>query len=215
MEYSTSSRDYLLRARECLREETPQALFYAALELRCGIGSRMSQYLDVWEHVSKRKKEGWRIADLARGAEEAFRLGNKIVRWAVHDPASGGLLAVFYYTPVTPTLQKHGERLGNYLHSMKRFRKQDDPWWGEFREDLETITAQLELANRGTLLGPPLMRGSTGRVDMRLEMPPGTDPIAVLKPVRDSGKHMMIKVNYLDKLPVPLEPEAQVWILAS
>ena len=81
MEYTISSRDYLLRARNRLREHTAQALFYAALELRCGIESRMSQYLDVWEHVSKRKKEGWRIADLARGVEEAFRLGNNIVRW--------------------------------------------------------------------------------------------------------------------------------------
>jgi len=98
---------------------------------------------------------------------------------------------------------------------MKRFRTQDDPWWGGFREDLETIAAQLELANRGTLLGPPLMRGRTGRVDMRLEMPPGTDPMAVFKPVRDSGKHMTIKVNYLDKLPVPLESEAQIWSLTN
>jgi hypothetical protein len=75
MEYRTSSRDYLLRAQERLRDGTREALFYAAFELRCGIEARMRQYLEVCDHISKKKKEGWKIADLGRGTEEAFRLG--------------------------------------------------------------------------------------------------------------------------------------------
>jgi len=211
MGYGISSRDYLSRARERLRDRTNESLFYAALELRSGIEARMSEYLRAWERISEKKKKGWRIADLGKSVEEAFRVGNRIVRWAVQDGASGTLLAVFYYTPVTPTLQKHGERLGNYLHSMKRFRGQKNPWWKEFRDDLETIATQLEVANRGTLLGPPLMRGPTGQVDMPFELPPGSDLEALLKTIQNSGKQVVVDVSYLDKLPLPLEPEAHVW----
>lgn len=212
MRYSISSRDYLLRARERLREGTKQGLFYAALELRSGIEARMLEYLREWEHVSKKKKSGWRIINLRKSVEEAFRVGNKIIRWTVQDGPSGNVLVIFYYTPVTPTLQKHGERLGNYLHAMKRFRGQKDPWWREFREDMEMIAAQLEVAHRGTLLGPPLMRGRTGQVDMPFELPPGSaDPMTIVKAIRTSGKRVLVDVSYLDKLPSPLEPEAHVW----
>ncbi len=214
MGFGTSSRDYLLRARERLREGTNEALFYAALELRSGIEARMVEYLREWQHISKKKKRGWRIADLGKSVE-AFRVGNKIVRWAVQDGVSGDVLVIFYYTPVTPTLQKHGERLGNYLRAMKRFRGQKDPWWRELREDLEMIAAQLEVANRGTLLGPPLMRGRTGEVDTTFEFPPGTDPVALLKTIKNSGNQAIVDVSYLDRLPHLLEPEAQMWILPS
>ena len=212
MGYRISSRDYLLRARERLRQGTKEALFYAALELRSGIEARMREYLRAWEHISKRKKSGWRIAELGKNVEETFRVGNKIVRWAIQDGDSGNMLVLFYYTPVTPTLQKHGERLGNYLHAMNRFRGQKDPWWRELREDLETIAAQLEVANRGTLLGPPLIKGRTGEVDMPFELPPGSsNPMTLLKTIQTSGQRMIVDVSYLDKLPLPPEPEAHVW----
>ena len=206
-EYRTSSRDYLVRAQERLRDGTKEALFYAAFELRCGIEARMRQYLEVWDHISRKKKEGWKIVDLGRGVEEAFRLGDRIARVEVHNE-SMIFTAIFYYTPVAPTLQKHGERLGNYLHSMKGFRESEDPWWNEFRQDLEVIVAQLDGANRGTLLGPPLVRheGRKALIDMRLELPGGTDPRAAF-----SSKFQKLRVTYLDRLPSILEPQAHIW----
>ncbi len=215
MGYGISSRHYLSRTRERLAEGTNESLFYAALELRSGIEARMGEYLRAWEHISKKKKKGWRIADLGRSVEKVFRVGNRIVRWAVLDGGSGNVLAIFYYTPVTPTLQKHGERLGVYLHAMKRFRGKQGAWWSEFRDDLETIAAQLEVANRGTLLGPPLMRGRTGQVDMPFELPPGTHLTALLKRIQGSGNQVIVDVSYLDKLPLPVEPEAYLWNLSG
>ena len=213
MEYGISSRDYLLRARERLGEGTKQALFYAAFELRCGIESRMHQYLEVWDHISKKKKEGWKIADLGRGVQQAFRSGNEIARLEVHDEKSQILMAILYYTPVSPCLQKHGERLGSYLHSMKEFRKPDDLWWNYSREDLEIIAAQLEGANRGTLLGPPLVRkqGGSAHIAMNIELLPGSDATTVLRTLKASTRLLTFRVKYLERLPVPLEPEAYVW----
>ncbi len=82
----------------------------------------MEEYLEVWDHISKKKKKGWRIANLGRNLEEAFKTGDKIIRWAVHNKDNGELIVCFYYTPVTSELKKAGEKLGNYLHYMKNYR---------------------------------------------------------------------------------------------
>ncbi len=70
--YEISSRDYLRRARECVREDSVSSLFYAALEVRSGIEARMQEYLEVWDHIAKKKKRGWRIVDLGRNVENSF-----------------------------------------------------------------------------------------------------------------------------------------------
>lgn len=213
MEYRRSSRDYLARARARLAENGRVSLFYAAFELRCGIEARMSEYLTVWDHISKKKKKGWRVAELARNVEEAFKTGNKIVRWAVHEEDSGELIVCFYYTPVTSQMKKAAERLGNYLHAMKKYRSAHDRYWERLRKELEDIAAQLELANKGTLLGPPLVKQGTGQVDMKCELPPEVDTDAVMKRMRN--KKIKVNVSYLDNLPENLELEAHVWSIAS
>ncbi len=55
-DYLVNSRNYLLRARKRLDEKTPASLFYAAFELRCGVESRMQEYLDAQDHISQRRK---------------------------------------------------------------------------------------------------------------------------------------------------------------
>jgi hypothetical protein len=153
--YRISSRDYLGRAEKRLSEGSLESLFYAAFELRCGIESRMQEYLEVWEHIAESKKKGWRIADLGKNIEREFRIGDKVVRWAVRDKATGALIVCFYHTPVTRELRTLGEKLGNYLHSMKKLRSEDDPWWAVVRRTLSETVTGLRTANVGTLLGPP------------------------------------------------------------
>ncbi len=211
MGYHTSSRDYLKRARSRLADGTQEALFYAALELRCGIEARMSQYLEVWEHISKKKKKGWRIADLGRNLEDAFKVGNKIVRWTVHDQHSGQMIICLYYTPVTDKLKRAGEKLGNHLHSMKKYRNSTDQLWLRLRNELEDIYSQLAVANKGTLLGPPLKKSGTQQVDMILELPPGVDSKVVFEKIINKGEKIRIKVDYLSHLPKNLEEEAHTW----
>ena len=191
------------------------ALFYAAFELRCGIESRMSEYLEVWEHISKKKKKGWRIAEMGRNVEEYFKTGNKIVRWAMTDKQTGELIVCVYYTPVTSSLRKEGEKLGNFLHSMKKYRKPEDPFWAKHRNELERIYSQLAVANKGTLLGPPLMKPGSGEVDMKLELPPEVDPEEIVDRILNKGKEMQVKVNYLAQLPTKLEEEAHAWEIDS
>ncbi len=156
MYYGVSSRDYLSRAKQRLCESKLESLFYAAFELRCGIESRMKEYLDAQEFVSEKKKKGWKIAKLGKNIEKIFRTGDKIAEITIMDKNTGSIIDKFYYTPVNLKLKEMGEKLGNILHSMKKFRKEDDKWWFKTKKLLNDIYRELEKANSGTLLGVPL-----------------------------------------------------------
>jgi len=73
MVYHTSSYDYLERARERFAEGSHQALFYAALELRCGIEQRIREYSSVQKQISKRLQKGWRITHLGKDLNKVFK----------------------------------------------------------------------------------------------------------------------------------------------
>jgi hypothetical protein len=120
----------------------------------------------------QKKKSGWHIPTLGHNIEDAFRTGNRYVRVAVHDMESHNLIACFYHTPVTRQLRKQGEKLGDFVHA-QRYRSPEDQWWDKLRTHLTQTGEALRLANTGTLLGPPMMRGTS--VEMNSELPPGRD----------------------------------------
>src|SRR5688500_6645871 len=112
--YATSGRAHLRRAQECLSAGTQEALFYAALELRTGIESRMHEYLEARADISRRKKHGYQIAKLARGLESVFSSGEKVVeiKGVGEDNTT---LWVLHFTPVRAVLHKHAAKLGDVL----------------------------------------------------------------------------------------------------
>src|SRR4051794_16443921 len=71
--YGVTSRDYLARARKRLGEGTKEALFYAALELRSAVESKMQSYLEVWDHISQAQKKGRLISPLGKAIDRHFR----------------------------------------------------------------------------------------------------------------------------------------------
>ncbi len=210
IKYEISSRAYLSRARENLKLATSESYFYAALELRCGIEARMAEYLEAWDHISKSKKNGWRIADLARNIENEFKIGEKTIQVGIQDYNTRKLIVSFYYTPVSSKLKKIGEKLGNYLHALKDVRYPNSTYWVEFREELEEGADQLQIANTGTLLGPLLVNATTKITTMMTENPPGTNKESILEHISLKNKYL-VNIQHLDKLPQPIEPEAQIW----
>jgi len=199
--YAIGSRDYLRRARSRLGDGSFEALFYAALELRSGVEARLQEYLDAQHHISERKKKGWQVAKLGRNLEEAFRVGNRIVEITIANDPGRKPLALLYYTPVTKSLQKNAQQLGNYLHSIKQYREPTDPWWREFRAILDSAVAELEVATTGTLLGPPLLHPKTGSATMTTETVEGTDPNELIERIGRTGTQICMKVDYLAALP--------------
>lgn len=192
-QYSISSRAYLARAKECLAEHDPRFLFYAAFEVRCGIEARMEEYLEVQEHISKKKRRGWRVAELAKNIEDAFRTGQWDTVLRVRDPETNELLLETRYTPVKKSLQKKAEKLGNYLHSAKKPHTSDSPFWKQFRKELEEAVSELEHANSGRLLGPLLISPS-GLVDLKIELPTPDSKEAVTRALYGGNK--VFEVTY-------------------
>src|ERR1043165_8534857 len=150
-DYGIRSNAYLFRARHRLDENTSDALFYAAFELRCGVEARMREYLEDQEHVSRKKREGWQIAALAATIKQTFSLGELGARYTFYRGFS--LIGTLEYRPVLPATQAAAERLGDYLHAQRAYR---DPWWVQLRTFLESTYRGLEWSVRGELLGPPL-----------------------------------------------------------
>jgi hypothetical protein len=205
MSYGMSARDYVKRAESCLHHKDRRYLFYAAFELRCAVEARMQEYLEGWDHVSKKQKQGWKIKKLGSATERAFKAGDRVMRWRVEDKDTRETLAVLYYTPVTKKLRSNAERLGANPHAPKKYHPDTDKWWSQFRRLLEEMVRQLQTATTGTLMGPALMKGNT--IQLSTEIPPGTD----IGQIYREGVSIRVHVDYLDKLPEILEKEAVVW----
>jgi hypothetical protein len=85
MVYHTSSYDYLERARERFAEGSHQALFYAALELCCGIEQRIQEYLNAQKQISNKLQKGWRITHLGKNLNKVFKERNKVIEFTIID----------------------------------------------------------------------------------------------------------------------------------
>lgn len=146
-------------------------LFYAAFEIRCGVEARMNEYLEVQEHVSKKKKQGWQVAKLAKNIEDAFRTGEKVAVIKFVDRKTGKPEIEVRYTPVRASLRKSVEKLGNYMHCAKKPYELEHSYWKKFREELESAITELEWATSGRLLGPLLKRRHSDEIKVMIELP--------------------------------------------
>jgi hypothetical protein len=194
MNYKISSRDYLERAKQCLSNGDCQSLFYAALEIRCGIEARMQQYLEVQDHISQKKREGWKVANLARNIENAFSLGDKDAVIRILDRETKKVLLETRYTPVKKSLRKKAEKLGNILHNAKKYYAPEDEYWTRLRCDLEEAVIELEQANSGRLLGPLLRHPDKKNIIMKLEVP--TPEEQEISKLIAANKQVTIEVDY-------------------
>lgn len=165
IEYSIRPRSYLRRARARLDEPQPESLFYAALELRCGLEMRLKEYLafSECEEEPDSVKLDWqinrlraRVVDYLHGSSVgsvkiygpdgldqrnwlASALGpveDRVIRFTLVPLDSSAPRPPLYYTPVTRALSKRGEALGQLLHSQWH-HDLDNPWWVEQRASLE------------------------------------------------------------------------------
>ncbi len=164
-DFKVDAESYLNRAAKRLAESSPEALFYAALELRAGVEARLQEYLEPHSHVSDTKKFEWRIGRLVQTNSNVFQSDGQITRVRIRDQESGELVLTAHHTPVSVRLKAIAERLGDFLHAQE-FRQPDDPWWHETRCIVSEGVALLTEACAGELLGPPLTDKSTGRTSM-------------------------------------------------
>ena len=203
MLYSIHARDYLARARLRLDEQSPERLFYAAFELRCGIESRLQQYIEAQRGNATRIQQGWRIAKLAKDLERHFKTGDKVIRLVMRE-SDGQPFYVLMYTPVTAQLRKMGEKLGNLMHAPVQYHPPDNPWWEKTRGYLEAVWVEINKATRGNLMGAPLWHRETGQVFVVTEPLLGETPEEHKAAVGRIGRHFVAEVGYFDDIPAPV-----------
>lgn len=149
--------DYLKRCKKLRKSGDAPSLFYAALELRCGIEARMKEYAHHAPGLSKSQKKEWEIKKLGRTLEEAYGLGNKIVVLLIR--VSEAPPTQFLFAPVCDRLQDIGKRLGDYLHPQPEERVDSDDYWEELSSMLNEGCGLLQLACAGEVLRPSLSDG--------------------------------------------------------
>ncbi len=198
MVYHTSSYDYLERARERFAEGSHQALFYAALELCCGIEQRMREYLSVQKQISRKIQKGWQITHLGRDLNKVFKARNKVIEFTIVDETKGDPIIILYYTPVTPELQTIGDKLGNYLHAMREYQPDESDWWEDFKWLLKRGIKGLEGATKGNLMGIPLINPKTNELTMHTQFERNDSLFEKLSAVLKETQQMNFRVRYLD-----------------
>jgi hypothetical protein len=198
MVYHTSSYDYLERAQERFAEGSHQALFYAALELCCGIEQRIQEYLNTQKQISNKLQKGWRITHLGKNLNKVFKERNKVIEFTIIDETKGDPIIILYYTPVTTGLQNVGKKLGNYLHAMREYQPDESEWWQDFKWLLKRGIKGLEGATKGNLMGIPLLNPSTNELAMHTKFERNDSLFEKLGAVLKETQQMNFRVRYLD-----------------
>lgn len=201
MNYKIGSIDYLKRARIQLDSKTCEGLFYAAFELRSGIEARMQEYLEGHKHISKRKKEEWRLGNLDKTILKYFGDTNRVTQVIVHQCEKPEDKIIVYYTPVTPELIKLGQKLGDLLHAQKTSIPKDSEFWDSTRSNLEKAYKLLKISNQGSLMGPPVfLNKKEGKVNM-IANPESSEELSKMQSMMQKGKQMQFEIKHLDEFP--------------
>ena len=197
--YQRESINYFDRASRLLNSsrENTSHLFYAALELRFGVETRMREYLKHQQNVSEKRKKGWKIAALSQDIKNAFSGVEKELVFSISAAGENNL--VFRYRPVVPGLRTIAEKLGNYLHAAKDNELNSNEEWQQFRQLIEEGIKFLAYACSGSLLGVPMISPSfKGRRGGRLYLTVSPEEKIKLSEIVNAGREVLTHIEYLE-----------------
>lgn len=157
MDSPVSAISYLARAKELLRSGDKACLFYAALELRCGVEARLKEHAAVAVGISKTQLGHYEIRKLSKTVLDAFGLGDTFL--FIFLELVDGRVGQFSYAPVTTQLQTIAARLGDYLHAVPQDKIAADGFWEHLRSQLTEGCGLLEVACSSEVLRPAFDQG--------------------------------------------------------
>lgn len=193
-DYPVSPDAYLKRARDQLKNESAQSLFYAAFELRCFVESRQDQYLDAQKEYARSVPKKWRIGAQGKALSAIFE-SNKIqhISWFMSDV----LVYEAYHVPVNTDLRSRAEKFGELLHAQDQWRAPEDEWWANMRNSLLEAYELAWLCNRGMLLSPMFLVEGRAVGRMVVDADTKEEMIGFLQ----EGAQGVLTVDYPDTLP--------------
>ena len=195
MSYGFAPEDYLIRARDRIKENSPEGLFYAALELRSYLEARQHEYLSAQKEYAKSFPKLWETTKQWKALKKVY--ANDIQH--LQMVFDGGWTLDAFHTPVTQAHKVSAERLSEYLHARTDHIPPRDPWWEKLRADVEGVYRLSWLCHQGNLLSPALLYCDKIQGSMALRLPAGEaeeyrQRLAV-------GAHFVVKVDYLSQPP--------------
>ena len=173
--YTYTSREFLKRAEENISKfddtKAPKFLFYAALELRFGIESRLNDYIQSSRKQQKnshKKIKSYTAKDLSKQLLKLDPYTSDNAQLIISILGSNS--TILEYTPVSDELVSCYGKLSDMLHF--RFFKSHKNWyyqkrlkgkignWSllDYRDLLVLISEELAKANSGLLLSPPIFQ---------------------------------------------------------
>jgi hypothetical protein len=198
-DYKITPQAYLTRCRERLLEETKQALFYAAVELRCCVEARLAEYFEHHENLKHRRFQPYRLGENQRTVSK-IAAGDVISR-VTFRLADGTALRNFH-TPVPLTLQDYVKRsVDDLRHCQPHYRRPDDPWWSETRNGLIAAYRAAWISCRGEMPLPPLWDRDTGETHPVIIYHTEQNKAAMKRFTSVTNAHVDVRVEYLEAPP--------------
>jgi hypothetical protein len=194
--YGINADAYLARAKSRLEENTAEALFYAAFELRCFVEARQDDYLDAQKEYARSIPKAYKIGAQGKALERIF--DSKQIQFFAFA-VDGGEIYKSYHVPVSRKLRNETEWLGNLLHAQMKWRALDDPWWQTTRERVLAIYRLAWKCSQGNLPSPLfLVNGNTvGNIRYYGE----DDELKWLMTILKPGTKGLMHVDYLKTPP--------------
>jgi hypothetical protein len=203
-DYQVSPRGYLRRCRDQLLDGSKASLFYAALELRNCVEARLAEYLEHYE-LHTAEIQAFKIGYNAKAVDKMF--DSKQIVHARITTRSGDVLDQ-YHTPVPAELESYCKRhVDDLRHCQAVYRKPDDPWWNETREQLVAAYRLAWVACRGEMPVPPLVNFDTGECHPFTFLMDKDERDRFQPELFQAGVPFELAVDYLDEAPVDWRPD--------
>lgn len=158
------AESHLNRAAALLAENRLEALFYAALEFRYAVESRLLEYSEHAEEFAKNRRSKWRRKDIAKHVDSVFTTRGAVYTVEIFLPKSPKSI-VIRYTPVTKEILKIVGQTDNFLHANGLIRCREQSQQKKLKRLLQEGIRQMKDSISGGLQGP-LLRGPDGLVRM-------------------------------------------------
>lgn len=188
--------EHLARAKAQLSTRKPEALFYAALELRFSVESRLDDYSKFASQIRPNKKGSWSVKALSKHVDKTFQTGAFAYEVTFSSPKLSKNISVIY-TPVSLRLKKIAERLGDYLHISGAIKCSDEKDFLKFRTLLEEGVSEMEFSSSGELHGPPIQI-ETGTLSLSMDV----SRYPELRKL-SAGEKLDIRIQKLNPIEIP------------
>jgi len=180
---------HLQRTKDLIADGKQESLFYAALEFRYSVESRLLQYAEHADTFAKNREGVWKVRDIAKHVDSVFRIKDNIYSIEMKSTKMENPVTI-EYTPITERVRSLVGRTDNFLHHSGVTQCVLESRFAHLRELLTEGIQEMERCLSGGLQGT-LVQDSDGVVHMTIDLGKYPD----LQKSFDAGEPVNIRVD--------------------